>query len=77
MARVIERPTSITEPLADLEKQFITNFLAVKGYTYDELRARHDQEAHRLLAAASQYASERLSEFEARERYLHRLHGDG
>lgn len=75
MSKDAEKRT-IEEPLASLERQFIADFLAAKGYTYGELHTRSDREAHELLAAASQYASERLSEFEARSRYLHRLHGD-
>jgi hypothetical protein len=75
MTKAGETPP-VEEPLASLERQFIADFLAAKGSTYEALHARNDREAHSLLAAASQYASERLSEFEARSRYLHRLHGD-
>jgi hypothetical protein len=75
MSKAAEKPP-IEEPLARLERQFIADFLAAKGYTYAELHARTDREAHSLLAAASQYASERLSEFDSRSRYLHRLIGD-
>jgi hypothetical protein len=75
MAHTFGDTTPIEDPLAALERQLIAGFLAVSGHSLDELRARDDREAHELLAAASRYASERLSEIQARSHYLHRLHG--
>jgi hypothetical protein len=40
------------------------------------LLARDDQEARRLLAEASRYASVKLSEVEARSHYVRSLHGE-
>ena len=67
--------TPLHEPLAELERQLISAYLAGAGYDVDQLRARTDDEARRLLAEASGYASAKLSEVEARSHYLHNLHG--
>lgn len=69
-----ERP--LEEPLSELERQFITEYLANAGADYHALLARKDDEARNLLRRAAQYASERLSEIEARSDYVHKLHGD-
>jgi|KBSSwiStaDraftv2_1062776.scaffolds.fasta_scaffold2216400_1 hypothetical protein len=66
----------IEEPLADLERDLIAAYVAGAGEELHELRARTDDAARHLLAEASRYASTRLTEIEARFRYLHRLHGD-
>jgi hypothetical protein len=62
--------------LADLERHLIEAYLAGAGQDLTALTARSDEEAHRWLREASRYASARLSEIEARARYLHDLHGD-
>ena len=64
------------EPLAELERQLIHTHVANTGHDLDELLARTDEDARRLLAEASRYASGKLSEVEARSRYLHKLHGE-
>ena len=64
------------EPLADVERHLIEAYLAGAGSSLDELLGRTDQNAGRLLAEASRYASAKLSEIEARSHYLHELHGE-
>ena len=68
--------TPIHEPLADLERHLISAYLAGAGHDFQALLARGDDESRRLLAEASQYASAKLSEIEARSHYLHHLHGE-
>jgi len=68
-----ERP--IEEPLSELERQFITEYLASAGADYHTLVVRNDDQARSLLRQAAQYASVRLSEIEARSDYVHKLHG--
>ena len=63
-------------PLAELERHLIDAYLAGAGYDYHTLITRHDDEARRLLREASSYASARLSEVEARLRYLESVHGE-
>jgi hypothetical protein len=69
-----ERP--LAEPLSELERQFIAAYLADAGADYHALLARNDDEARSLLRRAARYASERLSEIEARSGYVHKLHGE-
>ena len=64
------------EPLAELEHQLISAYVAGAGHDLRELLARSDEDAKRLLAEASRYASAKLSEIEARSHYLHHLHGE-
>jgi hypothetical protein len=66
----------VHNPLAELERHLITAYLAAAGHDFEDLVARTDDAAKRLLAEASLYASTRLSEMEARSHYLHRLHGE-
>ena len=70
---VVEPPH---DPLAELERHLIGAYVAGAGHALDELLNRTDDEARRLLAEASRYASGKLSEVESRWRYLHKLHGD-
>lgn len=65
----------LEEPLAELERQLINAYLASAGHEMEALLARDDQEARRLLAEASRYASVKLSEVEARSHYVRSLHG--
>ena len=59
-----ERPLEV--PLSELERQFIAAYLEGAGADYHALLARKDDEARNLLRRAARYASERLSEIEAR-----------
>jgi hypothetical protein len=65
----------IHEPLAELEHQLISAYVAGAGHELRELLARTDEDAKRLLVEASNYASTKLCEIEARSHYLHQLHG--
>ena len=66
----------VHDPLAELERHLISAYLAGTGHDLHALLARTDDEARRLLAEASRYASVKLSEIEARSQYLHKLHGE-
>ncbi len=70
-----DRPP-IEEPLAELERHLIAAYLAGAGHELQELLARNDDQSRLVLARASQYASEKLSEVEARAHYLRELHGE-
>ncbi len=69
-----ERPP-VEEPLAQLERQLIDLYLARSGHNFHDLMLRDDAAARQLLVGASLYASERLSEIEARSHFLKKLHG--
>ena len=69
-------PDNIEQPLAALERQLISAYLAGAGQDMHTLMVRNDEEARILLANASRYASEKLSEIEARSNYVRELHGE-
>ena len=71
-------PTQVTshDPMAELERRLISAYVAGAGHDLDALLARTDEDAKRLLAQASRYASAKMSEVEARSHYLHTLHGE-
>jgi hypothetical protein len=64
------------EPLAELERELVSAYVAGTGNDVDALRARDDDEAHAILTQASLYASARLSEVEARLHYLRAIRGE-
>jgi len=68
--------TPIEDPLAELERHLMSAYAAGAGQDLHDLLMRRDEDARTLLAAASRYASEKLSEVEARSHYLRRLHGE-
>ena len=68
--------TPLHEPLAELERELISAYVAGAGYDLAELLTRTDTTAKRVLADASQYASAKLGEIESRSYYLHHLHGE-
>jgi hypothetical protein len=70
----VDRPPS-EDPLAELERQLISAYVADAGHDLGTLLARHDEEARKLLAGACRQASEKLSEVESRLHYLRKLHG--
>ena len=65
----------IDEPLAEIERQLIGAYLAGAGHDLHELLTRNDDESRRLLSEAGRYASEKLSEIEARSHYVQALRG--
>jgi hypothetical protein len=71
------RERQFEDPMAELERQLIAAYLAGAGHDFHELVLRDDEPSRQLLEAASRYASSRLSEVEARLRYLRNLHGQG
>ena len=71
-----EEKPPLHDPFAEIERQLIGAYVAGAGHDLDALLARHDDEARGILAAASQYASGKLSEIEARSHYVHALHGE-
>jgi hypothetical protein len=76
MSNDTANPAPLHEPLAELELHLMSAYVAGAGHDYTDLVKRTDEDAKRLLAEASQYASTKLSEVEARSHYLHTLHGE-
>jgi hypothetical protein len=72
----LEAKQPMHDPLAELERHLISAYVAGAGRDLDDLLERTDEDARRLLAEASRYASAKLSEIEARSHYLQNLHGE-
>ena len=72
---VLPDTAPLEEPLAELERLIIDDYLRKAGHDASVLRARTDAEAKDLLTMAAAYASGRLSEVEARLHYLRSLRG--
>jgi hypothetical protein len=68
-----DRPP-LKEPLADLERRLIDEYLRAAGHDPEELRNRHDDAARKLLADASLHAAVKLAEIETRSHYVRELH---
>ena len=64
----------LQEPLAELERRIIDEYIRDRGHDPAALRASADAGARRILVEASVYAATRLSEVEARSHYVRDLH---
>jgi hypothetical protein len=64
----------LDDPHAQLERSLIDDYVRTRGFDPDELRARRDAEARKVLCDASTYAATRLTEVESRAHYIHEIH---
>ena len=64
----------LEEPLAELERRIIDDYIREHGHDPATLRDSADAGARKILVAASVYAATRLSEVEARSHYVRDLH---
>lgn len=64
------------DPNAMLEKALIEEFLKQKGYTHDDLKKLPAELVEKLMKEASQYASLKMEEVEARAHFVKELHDD-
>jgi hypothetical protein len=62
-------------PNAKLEKAFIKEFLASKGYELVDLKLLTKEIAFGLRKEACSYASKRLTEIETRSKLVQAIHG--
>lgn len=67
-----------TQPSEDLnavlEKALIEEYLHEQGYSLEKLRELPKEIAEKLMKEASQYASLKLEEVEARARFIEEIH---
>lgn len=72
--------TEQTEPVEDrnalLEKALIEEYLHEKGYSLEVLKKLPAEFAEKLMKEASQYASLKMEEIQARARFIKELHDD-
>jgi hypothetical protein len=65
----------VTDPSGTMELHFIQEYLHARGCTPESIRAMPDAIGRRLLADAAEHASLRLTEIEARARFVESIHG--
>ena len=65
---------SVGDPLSELERAFMAEFLQDRGHTLETVRTLPPAEAHALLQQASVYASCRLTEVESRAHFVADMH---
>ena len=65
----------LEEPMAQLERRIIDDYIRSHGHDPAALRARTDAGSRAILVGAATYAATRLSEVEARSHYVRDLHG--
>ena len=66
----------LQEPLAELERELMSAYVAGAGYDLHDLLQRDDAEARALLARASQHVAGKLAELESRLYYVRHLRGE-
>jgi len=66
---------AMTDPEAELERQLIRDYLRERGYDQAALDAMSEGDRKKVLAAASEHASDELAEMEARTHFLRTLSG--
>lgn len=64
----------LEEPLAELERRLIDEYIRNLGLDPDAVRSRSDPAARRVLADAAQYAALKLTEIESRAHFVQDLH---
>jgi hypothetical protein len=69
-----ERSESSGDPLAQLERAFIEEYLQSRGHHLNDLRELPSDQANALMKEASTYASGRLTEVETRAHLVSDLH---
>jgi hypothetical protein len=64
----------LEEPLAELERRLIDEYLRDQGLEPDVVRKRTDAIAKKILTDAAQHAALKLTEVESRAHYVRDLH---
>lgn len=72
----VEQVEPVEDPNAMLEKALIDEFLKLKGYTHEDLKKLPAELVEKLMKEASQYASLKMEEVEARAKFVKELHDD-
>jgi len=74
------KPIEGVEPTEDpntmMENALIAEYLKQKGYTHDDLKKLPAEIVEKLMKEASQYASLKMEEVEARAHLVKELHDD-
>jgi hypothetical protein len=66
----------VEDPNAVLEKALMEEYLKEQGYSLEKLKELPKALAEKLMKEASQYASLKMEDVEARARFVEELHND-
>lgn len=72
----VESADPIEDPSALMENALISEFLKQKGYTHEDLKKLPAELVEKLMKEASQYASLKMEEVQARAHLVKELHDD-
>ena len=75
-AKLTENIEPIQDRSALLEKSLIEEYLKQKGYSYEDLKKLPAELVEKLMKEASQYASLKMEEVQARAHFVKELHDD-
>ena len=64
------------DPSVVMENALIAEYLKLKGYTHDDLKKLPAKLVEQLMTEASQYASLKMEEVQARAHFVKELHDD-
>jgi hypothetical protein len=67
-------PVPQQDPEGQLERDFIDEFLRMRGHDSRSVETLPVEERKHLLTEASVYAATKLAEIDARARFIHGLH---
>jgi len=70
------RPHPLDDPEARLEAALVAEYLRTRGHDSSSIASLPEPERQLLLHDACQYAAAKLTEVEARARFVHSLHGE-
>ncbi len=63
------------DPDAQLEKHYIEEYLAARGYTWESAHKLPEEEFKRLMTEASKYTSVKLAQVEDKAELARKIHG--
>ena len=72
----IENAEPMEDPNAMLENALIAEYLKEKGYSHEDLKELPAELVEKLMKEASQYASLKMEEVQARAHFVKELHDD-
>ena len=72
----IENSEPVEDPNALLEKALIEEYLKERGYSHEDLKKLPADVVEKLMKEASQYASLKMEEVQARAHFVKELHDD-
>jgi hypothetical protein len=74
--KLVKDTEPIEDPNALLEQALIEEYLKSKGYTHEDLKKLPPKLVEKIMKEASQFASLKMEEVEARAHFVKELHND-